>query len=262
METKENAECPGDNNVQLKIKKLEFELKQAHQDLQDFTYIVSHDLRAPLRGITSLANWLQEDYSDCLGQDGQAYLKKLMIRTQRMNRMIEGVLQYSRLGRVKLMNQEFSSQEAVSDTINRLVLPPGITVHFAATLPTIYYDRGLFIQVLEQLMGNGILHLGKPSGQVILSCRAIQKEQLWEFCVKDDGKGIDTKQSERIFKPFQTLAPASESEGEALGMGLSLVKKIVERYGGSIWLESTPGMGSAFYFTVPVNQEAVEGEIK
>ncbi len=230
---------------QLKI--LVSDLKVINKELQDFAYIASHDLKAPLRGISSLASWLLEDYSDVLDKKGRDYLGKLLIRTKRMHNLIDGILQYSRVGRIEVDPQNLECNEVIQKTIDLLSPPESITVRVEGTLPTVIYDKTLLTQIFKNLIENAIKHLGKPTGEVVISCT--DQEIFWEFCVKDNGVGIEERHFERVFKMFQSLKAFDDAE--STGIGLSIVKKIIEQSGGIIWIDSIVGKKSAFYFTIP-----------
>ncbi len=228
-------------------KKLSGRLEIANRELQDFAYIVSHDLKAPLRGISSLATWLHEDYADRLDDEGSEYIDKMITRTKRLSRLIDGILQYSRVGRVETELQSLESESVAREIIDMLSPLNNIQIGIDGKLPLIVYDKTLLVQILQNLLSNAIKHLGKPEGVINISNRELS--DVWEFCVSDNGVGIEEKHFERVFKIFQTLNV--DSEAKSTGIGLSLVKKIVERNGGTVRVESTFGEGSAFYFTIP-----------
>jgi PAS domain S-box-containing protein len=232
-----------DSLVEL-VKMRTEQLESINTELTDFAYVVSHDLKAPLRGIISIAGWLKEDYSEQLDGDGVNYLDKLVLRTQRMHNLIEGILQYSRVGQVDANISQFNSQVIVKQVIIDVSPPESFVINIEDSLPEIHYDKTLFGQVLQNIIDNAIKHHGKESGNISISCK--EQKDVWEFCITDDGIGIDDKQFDRIFKLFQKLSSSKESTG----VGLALVKKIVEKNGGKIWLNSAVGKGSSFYFTV------------
>jgi len=223
------------------------ELRRANTELQDFAYIVSHDLKAPLRAISSLAGWLAEDYADKLDQSGREQLQLLLKRTKRMHNLIEGILTYSRLGRLKPTLVRIDSGEAARQVIEALSTPPGISVRLDGSFPEIVYDRTHIEQLFQNLIGNAVKYLDRPQGEVLVSCT--DGGDHWVFSVRDNGPGIAPEHFERIFKIFQTLKPRDEVE--STGIGLTIVKKIVEQYGGRVWVESQLGQGSTFSFTVP-----------
>jgi len=238
------------------LKVLVGELENANRELQDFAYVVSHDLKTPLRGINSLANWLMEDYADQLDQEGRQYLEKLLNRTKRMHNLLDGIAQYSRVGKIKTEPQPLESEIEIGEIIEGLSVPENITVRFESKLPAIVYDKILFHRIFRNLVGNAVRHLGKSQGEIVVSCREPEDGESWEFCVKDNGVGIEERHFEKIFKMFQTLKPRSEEE--STGIGLALVKKIIERNGGKIWVESIVGEGSSFFFTIPKRSEVVK----
>jgi PAS domain S-box-containing protein len=222
------------------------DLRRANEDLRDFAYIVSHDLKAPLRGISSLAEWLAEDYADRMGEEGRENLQLLRARTRRMAALLEGILTYSRIGRLPASTEPLDSAAVVQDVMDTLGPPPHVRVEVEGPLPTVVYDATQLAQVFQNLIGNAIQHLGRPAGTVRVSCR--REEGFWRFLVADDGVGIESRHFERIFKIFQRLKDTTEGGGT--GLGLSVVKKIVENMGGTVRVESEPGRGSVFSFTV------------
>lgn len=223
------------------------DLKRVNNELSDFAYIVSHDLKAPLRAISSLAGWLAEDYADKLDEAGRDQLQLLLKRTKRMHNLIEGILTYSRLGRLKPTLVRLDSGEAVRQVIESLSPPEGIEVRLEGTFPMIVYDRTHIEQLFQNLISNAVKYMGKPRGLVTVACA--DRGDCWEFSVSDTGEGIPQEHFDRIFKIFQTLKPRDEVE--STGIGLTIVKKVVEQYGGRIWVESQVGQGSVFHFTVP-----------
>ncbi len=241
MEQREQAE------QQLKV--LVRDLDRTNSDLQDFAYIVSHDLKAPLRGVISLANWLQEDYSDLLDEEGRAHFKKLIARTRRMHNLIDGILQYSRAGRSRAEMRRLDADALVRETIDSLSPLDAVVVRIEGRLPIVMYEKTLLVQLFQNLVGNSIKHLGKPRGEVVVSHADLGED--WEFCVRDNGVGIEERHLAKIFKLFRAVRAVDD--GESTGIGLSVVKRIVERNGGRVRVESTPGKGSAFYFTLIKN---------
>ena len=223
------------------------DLVRANSDLKDFSYTVSHDLKAPLRGISSIANWLSEDYSESLDKKGQEYLDKLLLRTKRMHELIQGILQYSRVGRKEAELQQLDSKIIFQEIVDSTTLPENFTITIKEPLPILKYDKTLFIQVFQNLIENAVKHLDKPSGEVVVSC--IDQGGSLEFCVKDNGVGIEEKHHERIFKIFQSLKP--HTVDGSTGIGLTLVKKIIENNGGKVRLESLVNKGSSFFVTMP-----------
>jgi PAS domain S-box-containing protein len=233
------------------------ELANANQDLKDFAYIVSHDLKAPLRAIGSISSWLRTDYLDKLDEEGQELVELLMIRVKRMEQLIDGVLQYSRVGREKEDIKEIDLARLVPEVVEFVAPPANIEVKIETELPSVWAEPTRIGQVFQNLLSNAVKFMDKPQGKISISC--VEAEDYWKFSIADNGPGINQKYFGKIFQIFQTLTARDELESS--GVGLSVVKKIVELYGGQIWLESTPGNGTIFYFTLPqqyeLNLEAV-----
>jgi two-component system sensor kinase FixL len=228
------------------------ELEAANKELQSFAYVVSHDLKAPLRGISQLANWLVTDYAAAFDEQGKEMVSLLLGRVKRLDNLIEGILQYSRIGRVFGENVSIDLNTLVQEVIDTLAPPAHVHILVADSLPTIIGDRTRIQQVFQNLIENAVKFLDKPEGRVTIGCR--DEGTYWTFSVADNGPGIDPKYHEKIFQIFQTLA--SRDERESTGIGLAIVKKIVEElYQGKIWVESTQGEGSTFLFTWPKTKQ-------
>lgn len=223
------------------------ELESANEELKNFAYVVSHDLKAPLRAIGSLADWLSADYADKFDAEGKEHMRLLVSRVYRMDSLIDGILQYSRVGRVKETALPVDLDRLAREVIDLLAPPPNIAVTIENPLPTVVTEPTRIQQVFQNLLSNAIKYMDKPAGKIRLGCVAEGRE--WKFSVADNGPGIEERHFDRIFQLFQTLNPRDKVEGT--GVGLSLVKKIVEMYGGRIWVESRMGEGSTFFFTLP-----------
>jgi len=220
------------------------ELARSNAELDEFAHVVSHDLKAPLRGISSLAAWISGDCEKLLPAESRDHLALLEERVRSMGRLIDGVLRYSRVGPRPAVLERVDSQAVVEEVIDSLGPPTGVSVRIEAPLPSVHYDRTQLTQVFQNLIENAIHHLGKPSGEVVISCR--EWSGAFEFRVHDDGIGIPEGHSERIFRMFYTINPDEESTG----VGLAIVKKIVEMHGGSVSVESKLGHGATFCFTI------------
>ena len=223
------------------------ELESANEELKNFGYVVSHDLKAPLRAIGSLADWLSTDYADKFDDEGKEHMRLLISRVHRMDGLIDGILQYSRVGRVKEVAVAVELNQLVREVIDLLAPPASITVTIENPLPTVMTEPTRIQQVFQNLLSNAINYMDKPEGKIRIACSAEGRQ--WKFSVTDNGPGIKQQHFGKIFQLFQTLAPRDRVE--STGVGLALVKKIVEMYGGRIWLESTVGQGSTFFFTLP-----------
>lgn len=222
------------------------DLDKANVELKDFAYIVSHDLKAPLRAISSLAGWIKKDNEDKLDDESRENLDLMLQRTKRMNNLIQGILEYSRVGRLKDEPELLNCGQIVHEVADAIHPPENIRIRIDGNLPPIIYDYTRLNQIFQNLISNAINHIDKPRGEIVVSCK--DKGDLYEFCVKDNGSGIEERHFKRIFKIFQSLKPRDEQE--STGIGLALVKKIVESHGGSVRVESKVGEGSEFYFTI------------
>jgi PAS domain S-box-containing protein len=230
-----------------KSEQLLQELSSANEELTNFAYVVSHDLKAPLRGIGSLADWLATDYAALFNDEGKEHMRLLINRVHRMGALIDGILQYSRVGRVREAVATVDLNQVLAEVLDLLAPPPGITITVAPDLPTVAGEPTRLQQLFHNLISNAIKYMHRPDGQVTVSCQ--DDGSHWRFAVADNGPGIEPRHFERIFQLFQTLAPRDRVE--STGVGLALVKKIVEMYRGRVWVESAPGAGSTFYFTWP-----------
>ena len=233
--------------LELRVNQRTGELKAINKELQDFAYIVSHDLKAPLRGINQLAHWLHEDYADALGKQGQEQLDLLVGRVKRLDALIDGVLRYSRATRGSEHAESVELHALVSQVIDMLVPPAHITIRIQDELPIVPGDPTQLTQVFQNLLSNAVQFMDKEIGTITITCK--DSGEFWTFGVEDNGSGIEARHHERIFQIFQ--ACVSRDERESTGIGLTVVKKIVESRGGRIRVESTPGRGSRFLFTWP-----------
>ncbi|MGE5445849.1 MAG: PAS domain S-box protein [Ignavibacteriales bacterium] len=229
------------------------ELESANQELNDFAYIVSHDLKAPLRAIGSLANWILTDYADKFDKEGKEQMDLLLSRVKRMHDLIEGILQYSRAGRIREEKLEVNLNELVPGVIDMIAPPENVEIKIENELPTILCERIRIQQVFQNLLTNAIKFMDKPKGKIKIGC--VEDNGYWRFSIADNGPGIEEKHFAKIFQIFQTLSPRDEFE--STGIGLSVVKKIIEMYGGKVWVESKVGYGSTFFFTLPMEETKI-----
>lgn len=217
-----------------------------NKDLNDFAYIISHDLKAPLRGISQLATWISDDYADKFDEDGKQQMRMLIGRVKTMDGMINGVLEYSRATNFIGTFETLNLNELLLEIIELMHPPETIEVNILDNFPSIIGDKVRIMQVFQNLISNAIKYMDKPKG--IVTIRFVDKITHWQFCVEDNGAGIEEKFHENVFKIFQTIA--STKTDDSTGIGLSIVKKIVQIYKGEIWLESEIGVGSKFCFTL------------
>ncbi|MGC1393097.1 MAG: PAS domain-containing protein, partial [Coleofasciculaceae cyanobacterium] len=219
-----------------KLAQTQAALEKRNQEFEQFTYITSHDLRAPLRAIANLSQWIEEDLGEQLDQENQYQMQLLRGRVFRLEAMFEGLLEYSRAGRVKTQ-PEWVDVGALLQEIIETAPPTDLTIEIASTMPRLYTNRCQLQQVFSHLIKNAILHLPSSTGVVKISTK--QKLDGYQFTVSDNGEGIAPQFQERVFQIFQTLQARDTVEN--VGMGLAIVKKIVESQGGTICLDSQTG---------------------
>ena len=223
------------------------EAKRRAEELEQFAYVTSHDLKAPLRGIANLTHWLEEDLEAKLGSETIQQFALLKDRVGRMQALIEGLLEYSRVGRTQGVAEAVPTGSLVHEVVDMLSLPQGTVVEIAPEMPVIDTDRLRLSQVFSNLIGNAAKH--HAGGRLHVRVTVQRTGRFFEFSVADNGPGIAPQYREKVFMMFQTLAP--RDMGNDSGIGLALVKKIVEEQGGSVTLESEEGEGSTFRFTWP-----------
>lgn len=222
------------------------ELERSNRDLEAFTYIASHDLKAPLRGITHLAEWIADDIEATASPKTLDHLKTLVGRTIRLQGLLDGLLDYSRAGRDPAQFEDLNVAALVADIVALTPPPPGFTVTCAPPMPTIRSSPTPLRVVLDNLIGNAFKHHDKRIGKVTVSMQLHQG--IAEFRVSDDGPGISRQFHDRVFGIFRTLA--SRDVLESSGVGLAIVKKMIEVHGGQIRIESAPPVrGTSFVFT-------------
>jgi signal transduction histidine kinase len=224
-------------------------LEDRNQELDDFSHIASHDLQAPLRGISNLAEWLVSDLEGKLPIENQQQLKLIQSRVLQMNALINGLLQYARVGRENIDTSPVNLSQLLAEVVDLLDPPIEFQIKFPLDLPSIETQTLLLKQVLSNLIGNAIKYRNSPNGKVEILVE--DRESCLEFKIVDDGPGIAPEDQKKIFGIFQTLVSRDDLKGT--GIGLTIVKKIVESRGGAIWVESELGKGSTFSFTWPKN---------
>ena len=238
------------------MAKINLELERSNIELDAFAYVASHDLKEPLRGIHNYSNFLIEDYGDVLHEDGIAKLQTLVRLTQRMEDLINSLLHYSRLGRTELSHKPTNLNDLVRQSIDTLrISQPQQPIEFRTkSLPTIDCDRTQVSELFTNLIGNAIKYNDRTEkwveiGWLESKTGSGKDPSLYTFYVRDNGIGIAQHHWERVFQIFKRLH-AQDEYGGGTGAGLTIVQKIVDRHGGKIWVESTPGEGSTFYFTL------------
>ncbi len=233
--------------IQLEQDELIKKVDNINKELKEFVSIVSHDLKAPLRGIKTLANWILSDSSDKLSDQANEQMILLLERVERMYSLIEGTLQYSRAGLTEEKKVQVNLNQFVPEIINMVVPPENIKVTIETELPVIECEEVHIMQIFQNLFSNAIKYMDKQQGWIKVGC--LEEDGFWKFNVTDNGPGIEKQNFEKIFKIFQALPTSPDFEGT--GVGLTVTKKIVELYNGRIWVESKVGEGSTFFFTFP-----------
>jgi PAS domain S-box-containing protein len=229
-------------------------LARSNQELDQFAYVASHDLKAPLRGIANLSQWIEEDLGTALHGEGKSQMELLRGRVHRMEALIDGILQYSRAGRARAKPEPVDTGALVRDIVELMSPPSEVSINVQSDMPTVQSERVPLQQVFLNLIGNAVKHAGKNDPQIEVSWR--DDGAMVEFAVSDDGQGISPQYHERIFGIFQTLEARDKVEGA--GIGLSVVKKIVEAKQGRVWVESEPGKGATFRFEWPKRETTGE----
>ena len=234
-------------------RRAEEELRKKNEELENFVYSVSHDLKAPVVSIQGFSSiLLTSSYLDKLDEAGKRYLSRIQSNATRMQMIIADLLEFSRIGMTVNNFEDVSPRQIITDVLN--VFGPrlkGLKVDIQRELPAVRGNRNRIYQVFENLIGNSIAYMGDTESPMIkIGCEP--RGEFHEFYVRDNGIGIDLKYHQKIFQIFQRLKDAGV---EGTGIGLAIVKRIVESHGGSVRVESEKGKGATFYFTLPKAQE-------
>ena len=244
-------------NLENKVKERTAQLADANnalalknKELDDFTYIVSHDLKEPLRGVKAFTKLLMEEYSKKFDKEGKEYLQTISESSSRMTGLIEDLLNLSRIGRIKNIEPDVDFNELLLDVKKNLqysLEEKKVELKIPEDLPRVTCDKIRISEVFSNLISNAVKYCKKDVKPVV-EVSFSDKGNFYEFSVKDNGIGIEKQYHDKVFQIFQRLHAKGEYEGT--GAGLTIVKKIVENHGGKIWVESEPGKGSTFYFTI------------
>ncbi len=220
------------------------ELEKSNQGLQEYAHIVSHDLKSPLRSINALCSWLNEDYTDVLDEAGKYNLKMMQEKVEAMDNLIDGILKYSTINNDTIVNSSVDVNEVITEITDIIFIPEHVKIIVTNKLPTIFADRTKIHQLIQNFLSNAVVHIEKEKGLVEIGCE--ETPTHWVFSIKDNGVGIPKEYHEKIFKIFQSVGNKERSTG----IGLSIVKKIIDLYEGKVWLESEIGVGTTFFFSL------------
>lgn len=240
--------------LEAQVQNRTHELSEVNHELDSFAYSISHDLRAPLRGISGFAEALQEDYGSQLDEEGRRYLERVMMGTKRMSNLIEDLLSFSRLTRRDLNIRRVDAGNMVQNALADFELEiqkRGVHVE-VGELPTVTCDPAIITQVFQNLISN-VLKYSKQTGGASIKIGCETKTDQYTFYVEDKGIGFDPVYEEKIWQTFQRLHTQEEYEGT--GIGLAIVRRIVERHGGQTWAVSGDGQGATFYFSLPIKPQ-------
>ena len=229
------------------IDRMAQDVARINRELDQFAYVASHDLKAPLRGIASLAQWLDEDLGPKLDQENRKHLELLQVRVRRMQALIEGILKYSRAGRLRDKLETVNVTELLAESVELLSPPPEASIIVGSGMPIIETERPALRQVFMNLIGNAIRHSYRKDPYIWIEVG--EDGDFYKFSVGDDGPGITPEFHEKIWETFQTLEPRDKVEGT--GIGLALVRKHVISRGGRAWVESHEREGATFFFLWP-----------
>lgn len=250
-----NGELVGSIGIHLDItelKKLEFQkeellksLERQNESLNEYAQIVSHDLKSPLRSIHTLVTWIKSEKENVLNKQTQQYISLIEEKVEKMDYLIEGILTFSKIDSYEDANEWIDLNEIIENIIRIIDIPAHIEVIIAKKLPVKNTNRFRMQQLFQNLISNAIIHNDKEKGTVVIDCT--EDENHYTFSVQDNGPGIPKKFRNKIFQLFESYS----SDNKSTGIGLSIVKKIVEKYNGKIWIESEKGCGTTFYIKMP-----------
>ncbi|KIL96833.1 Phytochrome two-component sensor histidine kinase Cyanobacterial phytochrome B [Paramagnetospirillum magnetotacticum MS-1] len=227
------------------------ELERSNADLEQFAYVASHDLREPLRMVNSFLGLLDKKFGSTLPDDAREYIAYAKDGAKRMDSLILDLLEYSRIGRKAVPDQAIDLKPTLDTALSNLALAveeSGATINTPDTMPKLCVDSGEFVRLFQNLIGNALKYRS-PDRAPVVSITAEFKGNAWEFRIADNGIGIEPQYFDRVFQIFQRLHARTETSGT--GIGLAICKRVVSRHRGRIWVESVPGEGSTFCFTIP-----------
>lgn len=232
--------CEAHDNQKILLKKLE----ERNEELNNYAHIVSHDLKSPLRNMDALVSWLKEDHIKDFSEDSLKYIELISENISRMESLVSGILEYSTIGIKNFKMSKIDLNTILKDVINHIYIPKNINITVLDKFPSVIGDTHRLQQLFQNLISNSIKYNDKETGEIEVGF--MKTDETYVYYVKDNGKGIEEKYHLKIFNVFQKL----ESDKNSTGIGLSIVEKIIDRYGGKIWLTSELKKGSTFFFTL------------
>ena len=237
------------------------QVERSNKELDDFTYIVSHDLKEPLRSIDAFTKFVAEDHGPQLPAEGREYLERVRANAQRMQQLIDDLLTVSRLSRRPNELQTVQVAELLHEVRLRfeyVMQQKSVQLAVVGELPTLLCDRVRLTEVFANLISNAVKYNDKPVCRIEVSCQL--RDGWHQFSIQDNGPGIEPQYHDKIFEVFQRLGKREDQEGT--GVGLAIVKKVVELHSGRVWVESVPGHGATFHFTIPQDEHILLGKQK
>ncbi len=231
-------------NLELQKENLLHELENSNKGLQEYAHIVSHDLKSPLRSISALATWLYDDYKDSLDESGRYNLRMMQEKIEGMDKLISGILKYSTVNNDVMDRTKVDVNEVIQEIKEIIYIPEHVSIKAKKSLPIIKADKTKIHQLFQNFLSNAVVNIDKKKGLVEIDYK--EHAAYWEFSIKDNGVGIPEEYHEKIFQIFQSIGNKERSTG----IGLSIVKKIIDRYQGKVWLQSEIGKGTTFFFTL------------
>ena len=220
-------------------------LKHQNEQLNDYAHLVSHDLKSSLRNLSALLAWVKEDCSEKIGEESVGNLNLMEAKIEKMDKFLEDIINYSEIGTTSLKTTTIDLNKTITKIMESIHIPQNISIVVKGDLPVLKGDARRFRQVFQNLISNAINFNDKEKGLIEIGIE--EAENFFTFSIKDNGQGIPQEYHEKIFNTFTTLG----YQEKATGMGLSIVKRVLDLYGGEIWLESEVSKGSIFYFTIP-----------
>ena len=231
-----------------KKEKLLKSLERQNKELSDYAHAVSHDLKAPLRNINALINWIQEDNNDDFDEATKESFKLVLMNVEKMDNLIKGILTYSSINKIETKDALINIDEIINECLSSILIPNGFQITLKGSFPSIYGNAFKVKQIFQNLIQNAIIFNDNSKPFVEIGFK--ENDNDFHFYVKDNGKGIEETYHTKIFDAFFKL----QNDFDSSGLGLSIVKKTVESIGGEIWLESQINQGTTFHFTLPKNQ--------